>query len=211
MAVVGDQFYVTIARHDSVLNAPISVGRHRVIDPFLLKRALEYPRTRFQWRCGRGSRPRSKLLAGSHAHAIPETLYGSSIPHLAMDTMGRDRSYFSHLLRLPAADPADVLRSWGTTSQDRPRANEAIREVRTIAAHRVHRDPRNGRPIQRLRDRVCVRACDWRRGRFPFPHLHWNLVRGIRGHASARMDQITDDARTLYPGAFRTLWRSCNG
>jgi hypothetical protein len=33
--------------------------------------------------------------------------------YLASDSVGRDRSYFSHLLRLPAADPATVLRSWG--------------------------------------------------------------------------------------------------
>ena len=33
--------------------------------------------------------------------------------YLAKDTVDRDRSYFSHLLLLPAADPAAVLRSWG--------------------------------------------------------------------------------------------------
>lgn|GEM_PF-155126 len=33
--------------------------------------------------------------------------------YLTKDTVGRDRSYFSHLLLLPKADPGAVLQSWG--------------------------------------------------------------------------------------------------
>jgi hypothetical protein len=116
-AATGDQFYVThCVTADSVLNSPgYSVRAASATDDAeALRLALEYPPYELPldlWRekPGRNQSPR-RLARTRH----PES--GVWVVHsvyLEKDTMNRDRSYFSHLMHLPAAtDPATVLRSW---------------------------------------------------------------------------------------------------
>jgi hypothetical protein len=112
----GDQFYVThCTTGDSVLDAPgysvrASVGR----DPLALREALQFPPYELpldMWKDkpAKADTPR-RLARTTHPHG------GVWVAHSAFlekDTMGRDRSYFTHLLHLPASsDAASVLESW---------------------------------------------------------------------------------------------------
>lgn len=112
-----EQFYVThCAIVDSVLNNPgYTVRAASVGDPAALDAAFHYPPYELPidlWRD-----PPSPELA-------PRRLARTKFPkggvwavhsaYLEKDTVGRDRSYFSHLLLLPDAPAADVLRSWGS-------------------------------------------------------------------------------------------------
>lgn len=113
----GEQFYVThCAVADSVLSNPgYTVRAASVGDPAALDAAFHYPPYELPidlWR-----NPPAPDLA-------PRRLARTKFPkggvwavhsaYLEKDTVGRDRSYFSHLLLLPAAPAADVLRSWGS-------------------------------------------------------------------------------------------------
>jgi len=111
------QFYVThCATDDSALRAPgWSVRAASADDPRVLRLALdpppyELPMDLWGRRPGRHEAPRR--LARTRHPAGGVWVFHSA--YLEQDTMGRDRSSFSHLLHLPAeeADPAAVLRSW---------------------------------------------------------------------------------------------------
>jgi hypothetical protein len=79
-----------------------------------LLKALEYPPYELpleMWkeRPARDNAPR-RLARTKHAHGGVWVVHSV---YLEKDTMNRDRSYFSHLLHVPAAvDPAAVLESW---------------------------------------------------------------------------------------------------
>ncbi len=113
----GDQFYVThCTTADSVLNAPgYSVrATSNPADTDSLRLALEYPTYELpieMWK----DRPTKALAPRRLARTEhPESgLWVAHCVYLEKDTMGRDRSYFSHLLHLHAAiDTKSVLRSW---------------------------------------------------------------------------------------------------
>ncbi len=116
-AVTGEQFYVThCVTADSVMNAPgYSVRAASIMDDTeVLRLALEYPPYELPlelWRekPSKATAPR-RLARTQHPHG------GIWVVHsvfLEKDTMNRDRSYFSHLIQLPAStDTASILRSW---------------------------------------------------------------------------------------------------
>ncbi|HEV3440361.1 MAG TPA: hypothetical protein VG122_23610, partial [Gemmata sp.] len=115
--VTGDQFYVThCLTADSVMNAPgYSVRAASAVgNADDLRLALEYPPYELPielWR----EKP-SKAMTPRRLARTPHRHDGVWVVHsvyLEKDTMNRDRSYFSHLIQLPAStDPAVVLRSW---------------------------------------------------------------------------------------------------
>lgn len=112
----GDQFYVThCTTSDSVLNNPgYAVRAASSKNRKLLDAALQYPpyelpldmwkalptETSAPCRLARTEYPKGGVWV-AHSAYLPK------------DTVGRDRSYFSHLLLLPSADPIAVLQSWG--------------------------------------------------------------------------------------------------
>ncbi len=112
----GDQFYVTHCTiTDSVLNNPgYTVRAASATESAALDGAFHYPPYELPidlWRelpppvfsprrLARTKNPKGGVWAVHSAY-------------LAKDTVDRDRSYFSHLLLLPDADPAAVLKSWG--------------------------------------------------------------------------------------------------
>jgi hypothetical protein len=114
---IGDQFYVThCVTADSVTNSPgYSVRATSAMgnaDAFRL--ALEYPPYELPlelWREKPG-----KAMAPRRLARTPHSQGGIWVVHsvyLEKDTMNRDRSYFSHLIQLPAStSPAAILRSW---------------------------------------------------------------------------------------------------
>ncbi len=113
----GEQFYVThCTTADSVTNSPgYSVrATSAVDDPNLFRRALEYPPYELpleMWREKPTQAQTPRRLARTHLASggvwVVHTVY------LEKDTMGRDRSYFTHLLHFTApTDPATVLESW---------------------------------------------------------------------------------------------------
>jgi hypothetical protein len=115
--VTGDQFVVThCTTADSVLGAPgYGVRAASTTDPEELRRAIEYPPYEL---------PIDMWAERPDPAQTPQRLARTDHPgggvwvahsaYLATDTMGRDRSYLTHLLHLPAADPASVLESWAT-------------------------------------------------------------------------------------------------
>ncbi len=113
---VGDQFYVThCATADSVLNNPgYAVRAASAADPGALDAALHYPPYELpidMWRDLPAAAAAPRRLARTEHPAGGAWVVHSA--YLEKDSVGRDRSYLSHLLHLPAADPAAVLRSWG--------------------------------------------------------------------------------------------------
>lgn len=114
---IGDQFYVThCVTADSVMNSPgYSVRASSAIGKAdALRLALEYPPYELPielWR----DKP-SKAMAPRRLARTPHDHDGVWVVHsvyLEKDTMNRDRSYFSHLIHLPATtDPASILRTW---------------------------------------------------------------------------------------------------
>jgi hypothetical protein len=112
----GDQFYVThCATADSVLNNPgYSVRAASSTVPAALDAAFRYPPYELPIDMWKALPP---VVATPRRLARTKNQDGGvwavHSAYLAKDTVGRDRSYFSHLLRLPAAEPAAVLRSWG--------------------------------------------------------------------------------------------------
>jgi hypothetical protein len=113
----GEQFYVThCVTADSVMNSPgYSVrATSATEDADALRLALEYPPYELPLELWRDKPNRS--MAPRRLSRTPHPDGGFWVVHsvyLEKDTMNRDRSYFSHLIRLPAtADPASILRSW---------------------------------------------------------------------------------------------------
>jgi hypothetical protein len=113
-----DQFYVThCSTADSVLNkAGYSVRAASATEPADLTDALAYPPYELP------ATLRDRLPAASAApRRLARTrhprggLWVAHTAYLPKDSAGGDRSYFSHILRLPTADPAAVLRSWGAS------------------------------------------------------------------------------------------------
>ena len=135
-ATTGDQFYVThCATADSLMNSPgYSVRAASADDPEELRRALEYPPYELpleMWRekPAKAAAPR-RLARAKHPAGGVWVVHSV---YLEKDTMNRDRSYFSHLLHLPApADPAAVLESWDATEWAKeyaPKAAKALPEA----------------------------------------------------------------------------------
>ncbi len=114
----GQQFYVThCTTSDSVLNSPgYSVrAASAVDDPGVIRRALEYPPYEIPLEMWKQRSPTFQQAPRRLActQDIAGGVWVVQSVFCAKDTMGRDRSYFSHLLRLNTADPAAVLQSWG--------------------------------------------------------------------------------------------------
>ena len=115
--LAGEQFFVThCLTADSAMNSPgYSVRATSALeDTESLRLALEYPPYELPielWR----EKP-TKAMAPRRLARTPHPHGGVWVVHsvyLEKDTMNRDRSYFSHLIQLPAsADPAAILRSW---------------------------------------------------------------------------------------------------
>jgi hypothetical protein len=115
-SVSGEQFYVTHCNvADSVLNNPgYTVRAASANAPALLDAAFHYPPYELpidMWKELPTPEHAPRRLARTH-HAKGGVWCVQSA-YLAKDTVARDRSYFSHLLLLPAADTLAVLRSWG--------------------------------------------------------------------------------------------------
>src|SRR5262245_17194424 len=114
----GNQFYVThCTTADSVLNNPgYSVRAASTTNPVLLDAAFQYPPYELPidlWKelpAPTGA-PR-RLARTKHTTGGVWVVHSS---YLEKDTVDRDRSYFSHLVLLPAASPVEVLRSWGAS------------------------------------------------------------------------------------------------
>ncbi|HEY1187651.1 MAG TPA: hypothetical protein VGE74_08335, partial [Gemmata sp.] len=112
----GDQFYVThCSASDSVRNEPgYAVRAASALDPALLDAAFHYPPYELPFELWRdppapGAAPR-RLARTRHPRGGTWVVHSA---HVAKDTVGRDRSFFSHLMALPSASPAAVLKSWG--------------------------------------------------------------------------------------------------
>lgn len=140
----GHQVYVThCTRADSVTNTVgFGVRAASSDDPAVLK-AIDYPAYELPldlWEAQpkRSEAPRrlARLLVDGQVLVVHSA-------YLEADTLGRRRSYFTHALLLPEADPAEVLRSWGaeTWATDYP-----LGAAKQLA------------PATRLTDGKCVRA-----------------------------------------------------
>lgn len=112
----GEQFYVThCAVSDSVLNNPgYSVRAASTTHSAALEAAFHYPPYELPIDMWRNLPP----VSGAPRRLARVEYPGGGVwvvhsAYLAKDSVGRDRSYFSHLLLLPQAEPAEVLRSWG--------------------------------------------------------------------------------------------------
>lgn|GEM_PF-2201760 len=112
----GDQFYVThCTTADSVLNNPgyaVRASSSREAD--VLDAAFHYPPYELpidMWKDLPRVEDAPRRLA--RTEDPDEGVWVVHSAYLAKDTVDRDRSYFSHLLLLPFANPLDVLRSWG--------------------------------------------------------------------------------------------------
>jgi hypothetical protein len=110
----GDQFYVThCAAADSVLDhSGYTVRAASATAAYVLDAALQYPPYELPIDLWRELPPVTaaprRLARTAHSGGV----WVAHSAYLAKDSVGRDRSYFTHLLRLPAADSAAVLRSW---------------------------------------------------------------------------------------------------
>ncbi len=135
-AVTGDQFYVThCATADSVMNAPGYNVRAASTagDSEALREALQYPPYELpleMWRekPAKAQAPR-RLTRTQHP---AEGIWVVHSVYLEKDTMNRDRSYFSHLLHLPAStEPAAVLEAWAAdewVTEYAPGATKSLRK-----------------------------------------------------------------------------------
>ncbi len=115
-AATGHQIYVThSAIADSVSDDPgYTVRAASTTDRALLDAAFHYPPYELPiglWKELPGLTAAPRRLARTKHPAGGVWAVHSS--YLAKDTVDRDRSYFSHLILLPAPTPAEVLRSWG--------------------------------------------------------------------------------------------------
>lgn len=113
----GEQFYVTHCTvADSVLNDPgYTVRAASTKSPDILDKAFRYPPYELpieMWKSSPKPWEAPNRLARTEDSAAG--IWVAHTAYLPKDTTGRDRSYFSHLLHLPAADPAAVLRSWAS-------------------------------------------------------------------------------------------------
>jgi hypothetical protein len=115
---VGQQFYVTHCTiADSVLNNPgYTVRAASPGDESLLEKAFHYPPYELPIEMWKDLPPVDltprRLARTEHGSRGGGGVWVVHSTYLAKDTAGRDRSYFSHLLLLPSADPAAVLKSW---------------------------------------------------------------------------------------------------
>ncbi|QJW96772.1 GAP1-N2 domain-containing protein [Frigoriglobus tundricola] len=112
----GDQFYVThCATADSVLNNPgYTVRAASSGDADALDAAFRYPPYELPIDMWRDPPPPAAAPRRLARTRYPDGgVWAVHSAYLAKDSVDRDRSYFSHLLLLDAAEPAAVLRSWG--------------------------------------------------------------------------------------------------
>ena len=147
----GDQFYVThCTTADSVLNNPgYTVRAASATDPDALDAAFRYPPYELpidMWRdLPRPAAPR-RLARTEHPDGGVWVVHSA---YLAKDTVDRDRSYFSHLFLLNSADPATVLRRWGSDGwvksypQGAPKSLPATPAPGRHARQRRSRSPRS--------------------------------------------------------------------
>src|SRR5262245_47591197 len=103
---------------DSVLNNPgYTVRAASPGDSSLLETAFHYPPYELPIEMWKDLPPvdlTPRRLARTE-HGSRGNVWVVHSTYLAKDTVGRDRSYFSHLLLLPSADPAAVLKSWDSS------------------------------------------------------------------------------------------------
>lgn len=114
----GHQFYVThCLPGDSVLNNPgYSLRAASCRDLALATTAFHFPP--YELPLPMWKNPPSKTdKAPTRLARIEDRngVWAIKTSYLSKDTIGRDRSYFSHLVLLPAATPIDVLVSWGAS------------------------------------------------------------------------------------------------
>ena len=111
----GDQFYVThCTTSDSVRNeAGYTVRASSMTNATALEAAFRYPPYELpidMWKNAPSVTEAPRRLARTAAPGGGVwTVHSAYIPK---DSVGRDRSYFSHLLRFASVDTAAVLRSW---------------------------------------------------------------------------------------------------
>lgn len=115
----GDQFYVThCATADSVLNNPGYTVRaaSAADDRDALESAFRYPPYELPIDMWRDLPSDAALAPRRLARTLDDSnrLWVVHSAYLTKDSVGRDRSYFSHLLLAPEADPRAVLESWGS-------------------------------------------------------------------------------------------------
>ena len=110
------QFYVThCARNDSVFNTVgFSVRASSSTDPSLLKTAMEYPAYELPMDLWSKKPSRSDAPRRLARVKVPGGTMVVHTGYLEKDTMNRDRSYFTHVLLVPNATAADVLKSWNS-------------------------------------------------------------------------------------------------
>ncbi|MDY3562367.1 VWA domain-containing protein [Gemmata sp. JC673] len=115
-SIGAEQFYVThCVPADSVRReAGYSVRAASTTASGLLDEAFHYPPYGLPFDMWRdrpepGAAPRRLARTVSPRGGV----WVAHSAYLAKDSVGRDRSFFSHLMLLPAASPAAVLRSWG--------------------------------------------------------------------------------------------------
>ena len=112
----GDQFYVThCATADSVLNNPgYTVRASSSADRDALDAAFRYPPYELPIDMWRDPPPPAAAPRRLARTRYPDGgVWAVNSAYLAKDSVDRDRSYFSHLMLLNAAEPVAVLRSWG--------------------------------------------------------------------------------------------------
>jgi hypothetical protein len=119
-SAAGDQFYVThCTTADSVLNDPgYTVRAASSNNRAALQASFRYPPYELPIEMWRdlpqvSGAPRRLALTG-HPEDPDGKRWVVHSAYLAKDTVDRDRSYFSHLIRLDDADPVAVLRSWNS-------------------------------------------------------------------------------------------------
>jgi hypothetical protein len=129
----GEQFYIThCITEDSLFNAPgYSVRAASTANKDALLLALEYPPYELpidMWK-GKPLKPHTPCRLSYTKHPSGGFWVAHSV-FLETDTMGRDRSYFTHLIHLPASTtPAIILRSWdavGWTREYPPKADKQL-------------------------------------------------------------------------------------
>lgn len=110
----GHQVYVThCTRADSVTNTVgFGVRAASSDDPAVLK-AIDYPAYELPLDLWEAQPKRSEAPRRLARVQIDGQVLVVHSAYLEADTLGRRRSYFTHALLLPEADPAEVLRSWG--------------------------------------------------------------------------------------------------
>lgn len=137
LPTTGDQFYVThCTLTDSVLNDPGYTVRASSCNAnrAALQASFRYPPYELpieMWReLPQVSGAPRRLALTENPEDADEKQWVVHSSYLAKDTVGRDRSYFSHLVRVDSADPVAVLRSWNADGWTKHYESGASKELK---------------------------------------------------------------------------------